>query len=127
MTDTKGTAGGRAGRLPARTTPRTTAQANRQAATADDGQAPAEIFDVWSRTGSKYRTRSVVLLVVNVLLFAALGCFAFWLRTGVAFAPGIPDYWPTFAEIFNPSRDTEVTLGRVATFPISVEEVPMQI
>ncbi|NIP85187.1 MAG: hypothetical protein GTO03_06360, partial [Planctomycetales bacterium] len=70
---------------------------------------------------------SIVLLVVNVLLFAALGCFAFWLRTGVAFAPAIENYGPTLAEIFDPSRDTQVTLGSLLTFPISVEEVPMQI
>ena len=42
----------------------------------------ANIVDVWSRTSPKYRIRAVVLLAVNVMLFASVGCFAFWLRSG---------------------------------------------
>ena len=47
---------------------------------------PAPLLDVWSRSGSRYRVRAIVLLGVNVLLFAGLACFAFWVRSGVGFA-----------------------------------------
>ena len=84
-------------------------------------------LDVWSRSGSKYRYRAIILLLVNVLLFAGLGCFAFWLRTGVHFAPAQENYWQTFSETFHPSRDTNITLSNLLTFPINVEEVPLQV
>ncbi|HUU81879.1 MAG TPA: tetratricopeptide repeat protein [Phycisphaerae bacterium] len=127
MADTKGKARQRPARVPDPTRTRPVPGASRNGATPQDDAAPVDIFDVWSRTGSKYRIRSIILLLVNLLLFAGLGCFAFWLRTGTALAPATGDYWATFAEIFNPSRETEVTLGSLATSPISVEEVPMQI
>ncbi|MCP4250113.1 MAG: hypothetical protein GY778_23980, partial [bacterium] len=85
------------------------------------------IDDVWSRAGFKYRTRAIVLLVINILLFAGLGCFAYWLRTGVVFAPAEADYAAQFKATFSPSFESDVTLGSLLTFPISVEQVPMQI
>ncbi|MHC4094225.1 MAG: tetratricopeptide repeat protein, partial [Planctomycetota bacterium] len=92
-----------------------------------EAEDTVQIYDVWSRSGSKYRIRAVVLLLVNVLLFAGLGCFAFWLRTGVAFAPAQEGYRRLFIETFRPSRETSITLSSLLTFPINVEEVPMQI
>lgn len=121
---------GRLRRTPTRHPPRAMARAGREARSAVSdppvGGQPV-IVDVWSRTTAKYRTRAIVLLVVNVLLFAGLCVFAFWLRTGVAFAPARGDYWATLAQTFQPSRETVVSLGSLLTYPISVEEVPLQI
>ena len=89
--------------------------------------ATETIDDVWSRAGFKYRTRAIVLLVINILLFAGLGCFAYWLRTGVVFAPAQADYAVQFKATFSPSFESDVTLSSLLTFPISVEQVPMQI
>ena len=104
-----------------------TARAAKPNAAPSEGQETVQIHDVWSRSGSKYRIRAIVLLIVNVLLFAGLGCFAYWLRTGVVFAPAQEGYGRQFAETFHPSRETEITLSSLLTFPISVEQVPMQI
>ena len=51
-------------------------------ASAQAAAEPTVISDVWSRSGSKYRVRAIVLLVINMLLFGGVGCFAFWLRQG---------------------------------------------
>ncbi|MBI4718988.1 MAG: tetratricopeptide repeat protein [Planctomycetes bacterium] len=92
--------------------------------------APREPFvlkDVWSRSGSKYRIRSIVLLSVNVLLFAGVGTFAFWLRSGVVFAPSLEGYWEQIARTFQFGRRTSVTLGSLLLEPINVQQVEMQI
>ena len=86
--------------------------------------------DVWSRSGSKYRIRAIVLLAVNVLLFAGVGSFAFWLRSGVRFAPAEEGYGDELAQTFLPVRPTGhsgVSLGSLLLEPISVQDVPMQI
>ncbi len=88
----------------------------------DDAGEP-EIVDVWSRTSSKYRVRAIVLLIVNVVLFAGLGCFAYWLRTGVNFAPSEEHYWRLFADTFMPRG--EAHLGNFVLFPIRIDLVPM--
>ena len=85
------------------------------------------IVDVWSRSGTKYRTRAVVLFIVNLLLFVGLGLFAYWLRTGIVFAPAHEGYATAFAQTFRPSADTTITPSTLLTYPISIEEVPMQI
>lgn len=85
------------------------------------------LMDVWSRSGSKYRTRSIILLVINVLLFAGVGSFAFWLRSGVAFAPTMAGYWDQIVQTFHFGRRTSVTLGSLLTEPIGVQYVEMQI
>ena len=87
----------------------------------------AVLIDVWSRTGHKYRIRSVVLLGVNVLLFAAVGCFTFWLRSGEFFAPTMDGYLDQLAQAFNFRGGTTVTLVSFLLEPISVQQVPMQI
>ena len=58
--------------------------------------ASMAVKDVWSRSGSKYRIRAVVLLALNVLLFAGVGSFAYWMRGGVRFAPIHEGYWDEF-------------------------------
>ncbi len=84
-------------------------------------------LDVWSRSGSKYRVRAVTLLALNVLLFAGVGCFAFWLRSGVVFAPGVEGYWDELADTFRFGHDTTRSLAHLLIEPISVQDVPMQI
>ena len=123
MADAQGRQGSRRARRPAG---ETTRGAKPPAAPPEAEGAP-QVYDVWSRSGSKYRIRAIVLLVVNVLLFAGLGCFAYWLRTGVAFAPAQEGYRRILAETFRWARETDISLRSLLTFPISVEEVPMQI
>lgn len=92
--------------------------------TVDEGRAPMR--DVWSWTGPKYRVRAVILLCVNILLFAGLGCFAFWLRKGHFFPPTFDGYWAELAQTFSPARDTAITPRSLLEFPINVVQVPMQ-
>lgn len=89
--------------------------------------APPTIVDVWSRSGSKYRIRAIVLLAVNVLLFAGVGSFAYWLRSGVVFAPGVEGYRDQLAQTFRFGQQTVVSLASLLLEPISIQYVPMQI
>lgn len=91
------------------------------------GSKPRGYVDVWSRTSSKYRVRSMVLLGVNVVLFAGAGCFAFWLRSGRFFAPSMEGYWDQLAQTFNFRGPSNITLASFLLEPISVQHVPMQI
>lgn len=88
-----------------------------------DDDAPA-IIDVWSRTTSKYRVRSIVLLIVNIIVFAGLCCFAFWVREGKLLAPAVEGYkhllWQTFYSVGG-----DATLANFVLFPIRVDLVPM--
>ncbi len=95
-------------------------------------ETPPALKDVWSRSGSKYRIRAVVLLAVNVLLFAGVGSFAYWLRSGVRFAPALEGYWDELWRTFWSVPlvgygDTGASLGSLLLEPISVQDVPMQI
>ncbi len=88
--------------------------------------------DVWSRSGSKYRIRAIVLLAVNVLLFAGVSSFAFWMRNGVRFAPALEGYWDELWQTFWSvpligRHDAGSSLGSLLLEPISVQDVPMQI
>ena len=92
--------------------------------------ASMEVKDVWSRSGSKYRIRAIVLLALNVLLFAGLGSFAYWMRGGVRFAPAQDGYWDElWAAVISVSSTTHtsVPLGSLLVGPVSVQDVPMQI
>ena len=84
----------------------------------------ARLMDVWSRTTSKYRVRSVVLLLVNIVVFAGLCCFAFWVRQGRWLAPTVDGYgrlvWQTFLTVGG-----DATLANFVLFPIRVDLVPM--
>ncbi len=85
-------------------------------------------MDVWSRSGSKYRIRAIILLVINIALFACVGCFAFWLRTGEFFAPASVSYWGLLSETFRFSSPAAgVSLGSLLLVPINVQEVEPQI
>lgn len=89
--------------------------------------APLDLMDVWSRSGSKYRIRSILLLTVNIVLFAAVGSFAYWLRSGAVFAPAREGYWDLLAHTFRGVGRAEVSLGSLLIEPISVQDVPIQI
>lgn len=87
--------------------------------------------DVWTRSGSKYRIRAIVLLAVNVGLFAGVGSFAYWLRSGERVAPAMEGYWDELHQNFwsVPLGDQRVggaSLGSMLLEPISVQEVPIQ-
>ncbi|MGB2984733.1 MAG: hypothetical protein WBE26_02525 [Phycisphaerae bacterium] len=93
---------------------------------------PGVLKDVWSRSRSRYRIRAIVLLAVNVLLFAGVGSFAFWLRSGVRFAPTQEGYWDELKHTFwsvpmIEHGDGGISLGSLLLEPISVRDVPMQI
>jgi len=100
-----------------------------------------EIVDVWSRTAPRYRRRAAAFLVINALLFGALGCFTYWLRTGDPYplfrpaisvvsgdlsAPRYP-YWSLWKASFDPFGPRQVTLTDFLLFPINVEHVPAHI
>lgn len=99
------------------------------AAVAAPRAAAPPMKDVWSRSGSTYRVRAIVLLLVNVLLFAGLGSFAYWLRSGVRFAPAMEGYRDELAQAFLSVGISQrnVSLGSLLSEPISVQNVPMQI
>lgn len=85
--------------------------------------------DVWSRSGSTYRIRAIVLLAVNVLLFAGVASFAYWLRTG-QLTPATDGYWGELVHTFRSvpmSEHTGVSLGSFLFEPINVQDVPEQI
>ncbi|MHC5110872.1 MAG: tetratricopeptide repeat protein [Planctomycetota bacterium] len=107
------------------TDPTTTASPNGTRPAADDGEG--EMIDVWSRSGSKYRIRAVVLLAVNVLLFSGVACFAYWIRSGVMFAPSMSGYRGELSDAFDFQGPKSVTLAHLLVEPISVQDVPMQI
>lgn len=89
--------------------------------------APFELMDVWSRSGPKYRIRAIVLLAVNILLFAGAACFTYWLRSGEFFAPIREGYWDSLAQTFGGVGRPDVSLAAFLIEPISIHDVPMQI
>jgi len=100
-------------------------RAIRRLATPRPTQVP--LLDVWSRTQPKYRRRAIILLLIDGVLFAGLGCFAFWLRKG-QFIPFLTDdYWRLFWQTFNPAAAQQVTLIDFLISPINVQQAPMQI
>jgi hypothetical protein len=84
-------------------------------------------MDVWTRSGSKYRVRAIVLLIANALLFTAVCAFAFWLRTGEPLAPALDSYADELWRALRLGGDTQVALGTLLIKPISVQDVPMMI
>lgn len=83
--------------------------------------------DVWTHWGHRYRARALVLLALNVLLFAGVANFAFWIRSGTVLAPTMEGYWDEFAVTFRFTGTTGKSLGAMLLAPISVQDVPMQI
>ncbi len=95
----------------------------------EDGAATIH-KDIWTRSGSRYRIRAIVLLMVDVLLFAGVAGFAYWLRTGVRFAPAQDGYADDLRHTFGSVGimvKGGVSLGSLLLEPINVQEVPMQI
>ncbi|KAB2947916.1 MAG: hypothetical protein KJ057_06860 [Phycisphaerae bacterium] len=90
-----------------------------------DSSRPAE--DVWSLWGGQYRLRAFLLLGVNLALFLGVGCFTYWLRTGVFFAPAQEGYWNILRLTFSFTGDTGVTLASFLLGPIKVTDVPAMI
>ncbi len=86
-----------------------------------------EIVDVWSRTTPKYRRRAWLFLVLSAVLFAGVGNFAFWLRTGEWFAPAQADYMQTLGEAFNWTSANQITLTDMLFYPINMVQVPMLV
>ena len=87
-----------------------------------------EIVDVWSHTKPKYRRRAVLLLLLNAGLFVGLCWFTFWLRTGEVAGPfGAEDYGQLLWRSFDPVGEHQVTLSDFLLFPLSIEDVPLQI
>lgn len=97
------------------------------AADATPSTAADDFMDVWSRSGTRYLTRAILLLSINVLLFAGVGVFAFWLRTGQVFAPAMEGYRDQILQTFRFGSQTAVTLGSLLLHPISVQQVGTQI
>lgn len=99
----------------------------------DDGPAPVSPRrgprpkNFWSRTASKYRLRAAILLAVNVLLFSGVGCFAYWLRSGVVFAPATESYVDELVQSMRFGKHSVVSLASFLTSPINVQDVPMLI
>lgn len=96
-------------------------------AVAVDANRPLEHMDVWSRSGSRYRIRAAILLLLNILLFAGAACFAYWLRSGEFFAPAREGYWGSIAQAFSGIGHPDVSLAAFLIEPISIHDVPMQI
>ncbi len=84
-------------------------------------------IEVWQWTRPKYRLRAFILLLINALLFAGLGAFALWLRTGRYFAASGDAYWNAWWEAFDPTREQQLTLLDYLTYPIPVSQVPLMM
>lgn len=97
-----------------------------QKASGQRDESPA-LPDVWRWTGRKYRIRAVVFLLVDVLLFAGLGCFTFWLRTGRALPSPIGGYWDYWWQSFDPTLERQITLLEFLLYPIPAEQVPLMM
>jgi hypothetical protein len=103
-------------------------RAQRVAARTDDhGDSPERPADVWQWTRRKYRIRAVVLLLVNAVLFAGLGCFTFWIRTGEYTPLSTGQYRELWWKAFNPTGPEQVTLLDFLLDPIPVDQVPLMM
>jgi hypothetical protein len=91
------------------------------AARAPSAQHAAEITDVWSWTGRKYRVRALVLLSVNFVLFCGLCTFTHWLHVARMF-----DFaWDAYATPFRFWGAQTQNLYDFILFPVSVDLTPM--
>lgn len=103
-------------------------QAAAEAQAAVQSEPPQEpTVEVWQWTRRKYRVRAIVLLLLNAALFAGLGCFTFWLRTGALSPLGVADYGETWWQAFDPYKVPPVTLIDFLTYPIPVDQVPFMM
>ena len=70
-----------------------------------------QIFDVWSRTATRYRRRAILMLFLLALLFAGLCCFKFWLQTGVYWPWRCDEYRTLMRNSFTPTGTAQVTVA----------------
>ncbi|UCD28115.1 MAG: tetratricopeptide repeat protein [Planctomycetota bacterium] len=84
-------------------------------------------WDVWQWKKPKYRIRSVILLLLNAILFAGLGCFTFWLRTGELSPFITQQYKQLWWAAFDPTGTQQITLIDFLRYPIPVDQVPMMV
>lgn len=84
-------------------------------------------LDVWSRTEPRYRRRAITLLLINGLLFAGLGGFTYWLRTGKYIPFFSPDYWEIVWRTFDPTPHQQITLVDFLTYPINIQQAPAHV
>ena len=84
-------------------------------------------IEVWQWTKSKYRLRAFLLLIVDAALFAGLGAFALWLRTGQYVMPSSQEYWRAWWDAFDPFREEQLTLLDYLTHPIPISQVPLMM
>lgn len=87
-------------------------------------EEPQAVADVWRWTGPKYRVRAVIFLLTDALLFAGLGCFTFWLRTGYALPFLCDQYWDYLWQSLDPTLDRQATLLEFLLQPIPAQQVP---
>jgi len=83
--------------------------------------------DVWSRAGRKYRTRAVVLLAVDMVLFLGLCLFTYWLRTGQFLPFHGQEWFSLLLRSFKISGPDQVSLTDMLMGPISVQRTPLQV
>lgn len=84
-------------------------------------------IEVWQWTRSKYRLRAFILLIIDAILFAGLGAFALWLRTGQYFIASGEGYWQAWWDAFDPTREQQLTLLDYLIYPIPVSQVPLMM
>lgn len=84
-------------------------------------------IDVWQWTRPKYRLRALALLLINALLFAGLGCFAYWLRTGRYIASSWQVYTNELWRTFDPTLPDQPTLIDFLLYPIPADQVPLMM
>ena len=101
----------------------------RRASRSGSDSAPeAQVIpDVWRWTKPKYRARSVILLLLNAVLFAGLGIFTLWLRIDEFRPFSTERYWELWWEAFDPTADEQTTLIDFLVYPIPVDQVPMMM
>jgi len=84
-------------------------------------------WDVWQWTRRKYRIRAMILLMINAILFAGLGCFTFWLRTGELTPLASQHYRQIWWAAFDPTSEQQITLVDFLVYPIPVDQVPLMV
>jgi len=84
-------------------------------------------IEVWQWTKPKYRLRALLLLLINAVLFAGLGCFALWLRTGQYVLASSEKYWQEWWKAFDPTSEQQRTLIDYLLYPIPVDQVPLML
>lgn len=98
-----------------------------RAAIARGLRLPERGIEVWQWTHPKYRIRAIALLLIDIGLFAGLGCFTFWLRTGDYLPFAAEGYWQRWKDAFSLTHWPPVTLVDFLTFPIRVDEAPFML